>query len=177
MKLGPGFCRLLGRYALYGVLFQKRKGGDLVTDHVKAEEIFHRDLSRNHEYLPITGLQEFVSAAQKIILGEDSPALGDGRVCEFLYSRSFRTSTHAVLGLLASNSLGHRSRSSRCKFRIEIPDSTDTSDLPLRSKLAEPLPNLQQCRNPNQTVHAYLSKDKGPGFGGNGLYSLHCPSR
>ena len=34
----------------------------------------------NHEYLPITGLPEFTSAAAKLILGSDSPALAEGRV-------------------------------------------------------------------------------------------------
>lgn len=34
----------------------------------------------NHEYLPITGLPEFTSAAGKLILGPDSPAIAEGRV-------------------------------------------------------------------------------------------------
>ena len=34
----------------------------------------------NHEYLPITGLPEFTSAAAKLILGSESPAIAEGRV-------------------------------------------------------------------------------------------------
>ncbi|KAH0827083.1 aspartate amino-transferase [Lanmaoa asiatica] len=34
----------------------------------------------NHEYLPITGLPEFISAAAKLVLGSDSPAIAEGRV-------------------------------------------------------------------------------------------------
>ncbi|RMZ81365.1 hypothetical protein DV738_g2243, partial [Chaetothyriales sp. CBS 135597] len=46
----------------------------------KADEILHNDPNFNHEYLPIAGLSDFTSAAQKVILGADSPALKEGRV-------------------------------------------------------------------------------------------------
>jgi aspartate aminotransferase, cytoplasmic len=39
-----------------------------------------KDPNLNHEYLPIAGLAEFTSAAQKLILGPDSPAIKEGRV-------------------------------------------------------------------------------------------------
>ncbi|KAK5559211.1 Aspartate aminotransferase, cytoplasmic [Exophiala xenobiotica] len=47
----------------------------------KADEILRNDPNLNHEYLPIAGLADFTSAAQKLILGADSPAIKEGRVC------------------------------------------------------------------------------------------------
>ncbi|KIW32762.1 uncharacterized protein PV07_04286 [Cladophialophora immunda] len=47
----------------------------------KADEILRNDPNLNHEYLPIAGLPEFTSAAQKLILGGDSPAIQEGRAC------------------------------------------------------------------------------------------------
>ncbi|KAK7693651.1 hypothetical protein QCA50_003220 [Cerrena zonata] len=46
----------------------------------KATEILLNDPTIDHEYLPITGLPEYTGAAAKLILGEDSPALAEGRV-------------------------------------------------------------------------------------------------
>ncbi|KAJ7109268.1 aspartate amino-transferase [Mycena epipterygia] len=46
----------------------------------EATRILLTDDSLDHEYLPITGLPEFTSAAAKLILGPASPALADGRV-------------------------------------------------------------------------------------------------
>ncbi|KAF7304800.1 Aspartate aminotransferase [Mycena kentingensis (nom. inval.)] len=46
----------------------------------EATRILLNDESLDHEYLPITGLPEFTTAAAKLILGPDSPALADGRV-------------------------------------------------------------------------------------------------
>ncbi|KAF8517133.1 aspartate aminotransferase [Gautieria morchelliformis] len=45
----------------------------------KATELLLNDPTLDHEYLPITGLPEFTSAAAKLILGVDSPALKQGR--------------------------------------------------------------------------------------------------
>ncbi|EHY59014.1 Aspartate aminotransferase, cytoplasmic [Exophiala dermatitidis] len=45
----------------------------------KADQILRDDPNLNHEYLPIAGLPEFTSAAQKLILGSDSPAIKEGR--------------------------------------------------------------------------------------------------
>ncbi|KAL2369730.1 aspartate aminotransferase [Blastomyces gilchristii SLH14081] len=45
----------------------------------KADEILRNDPNLNHEYLPIAGLPEFTSAAQKLILGADSPAIKEKR--------------------------------------------------------------------------------------------------
>ena len=38
------------------------------------------DPALDHEYLPITGLPEFTSAAARLILGADADALKEGRV-------------------------------------------------------------------------------------------------
>ncbi|KAF8744769.1 Aspartate aminotransferase, partial [Rhizoctonia solani] len=46
----------------------------------KATEILLNDPALDHEYLPITGLPEYTSAAAKLILGADSPAIAEGRV-------------------------------------------------------------------------------------------------
>ncbi|KAJ8006261.1 hypothetical protein DPEC_G00126460 [Dallia pectoralis] len=44
------------------------------------EKMFVEDSSLNHEYLTILGLPELRSAASKVALGENSPAIKDGRV-------------------------------------------------------------------------------------------------
>jgi len=46
----------------------------------KAEAIIAADVTLDHEYLPITGLPEYTSAAAKLIIGADSAALKEGRV-------------------------------------------------------------------------------------------------
>ncbi|KAI0065474.1 aspartate aminotransferase [Artomyces pyxidatus] len=46
----------------------------------KASHILLNDPALDHEYLPITGLPEFVSGAARLILGASSPALAEGRV-------------------------------------------------------------------------------------------------
>lgn len=45
----------------------------------KADDIIRNDPNLNHEYLPISGLAEFTSASQKLILGGDSPAIKEKR--------------------------------------------------------------------------------------------------
>ncbi|KAF8163203.1 aspartate amino-transferase [Crassisporium funariophilum] len=45
----------------------------------KATSILLNDETLDHEYLPITGLAEFTSAAAKLILGPNSPALTENR--------------------------------------------------------------------------------------------------
>ncbi|KAI4178749.1 MAG: hypothetical protein L6R41_008232 [Letrouitia leprolyta] len=49
----------------------------------KAEGVLQQDPNLNHEYLPIAGLAEFTSAAQKLVLGDNSPAIQDKRVTSF----------------------------------------------------------------------------------------------
>jgi len=46
----------------------------------KATEILLNDPALDHEYLPITGLPEFTTAAAKLMLGSDSAAIKEGRV-------------------------------------------------------------------------------------------------
>ncbi|RDW80717.1 aspartate aminotransferase-2 [Coleophoma crateriformis] len=45
----------------------------------KADAILRDDPALNHEYLPIAGLASFTSAAAKLILGADSPAIAEQR--------------------------------------------------------------------------------------------------
>jgi aspartate aminotransferase len=47
---------------------------------LQADEILRKDPNLNHEYLPIAGLVDFTSAAQKLMLGADSPAVKEKRV-------------------------------------------------------------------------------------------------
>ncbi|OJJ46591.1 hypothetical protein ASPZODRAFT_66640 [Penicilliopsis zonata CBS 506.65] len=47
----------------------------------KADTAIHNDPAVNHEYLPIAGLGAYTSAAQKLVLGADSPAIREKRVC------------------------------------------------------------------------------------------------
>ena len=46
----------------------------------QATKILLEDPNLDHEYLPITGLPSYTTAAAKLILGEDSPAIASGRV-------------------------------------------------------------------------------------------------
>uniref|UniRef100_A0A3B4A2P4 aspartate transaminase n=1 Tax=Periophthalmus magnuspinnatus TaxID=409849 RepID=A0A3B4A2P4_9GOBI len=46
----------------------------------KVERLIVEDETLNHEYLPILGLPEFRSAASKVALGDDSPAIKENRV-------------------------------------------------------------------------------------------------
>lgn len=49
----------------------------------KADALIRDDPNLNHEYLPIAGLADFTSAAQKLILGPESPAISEGRAASF----------------------------------------------------------------------------------------------
>ncbi|KAK6437603.1 Aspartate aminotransferase, cytoplasmic [Oleoguttula sp. CCFEE 5521] len=46
----------------------------------KADDRLRDDPNLNHEYLPIAGLADFTTASQKLILGDDSPAISEKRV-------------------------------------------------------------------------------------------------
>ncbi|OBT56527.1 hypothetical protein VE04_03315 [Pseudogymnoascus sp. 24MN13] len=46
----------------------------------KADDILRNDPALNHEYLPIAGLPDFTSAAARVMLGADSPAIKEKRV-------------------------------------------------------------------------------------------------
>ena len=54
-----------------------------LTPNFQADDILRQDPELNHEYLPIAGLAPFTSAAQKLILGADSPAVKEKRVASF----------------------------------------------------------------------------------------------
>ncbi|KAI9375339.1 aspartate transaminase [Aspergillus egyptiacus] len=49
----------------------------------KADDLIRNDPSLNHEYLPIKGLADYTSAAQRLILGPASPAIAESRVATF----------------------------------------------------------------------------------------------
>ncbi|KAL4880701.1 pyridoxal phosphate-dependent transferase [Aspergillus karnatakaensis] len=49
----------------------------------KADDLIRSDPNLNHEYLPIKGLADYTTAAQKLILGASSPAITDSRVSTF----------------------------------------------------------------------------------------------
>jgi len=46
----------------------------------KASQLILNDDTLDHEYLPITGLPEFVAGAARLILGDNSPVISEGRV-------------------------------------------------------------------------------------------------
>lgn len=47
------------------------------------EQQLAHDLTLNHEYLPVLGLAEFTSAAVKLVLGSDSPAVVNNQVLNY----------------------------------------------------------------------------------------------
>jgi aspartate aminotransferase len=49
----------------------------------KAEASIQADKSLNHEYLPIGGLETFVTGARNLMFGKDSAAVKDGRIASF----------------------------------------------------------------------------------------------
>jgi aspartate aminotransferase len=49
----------------------------------KAERMVVDNPQLDHEYLPIDGLAEFTEASARLVLGNDSPAIRDGRVRAF----------------------------------------------------------------------------------------------
>lgn len=53
-----------------------------IANAIQAEKIYHANVKRNHEYLPIAGIPDFTSAAQKLVLGAESPAIRESRVRE-----------------------------------------------------------------------------------------------
>ena len=46
----------------------------------KAEKLIANDDSLNHEYLPILGMEEFSDLATRMLLGDDSTPIKEGRV-------------------------------------------------------------------------------------------------
>ena len=66
-------------FLIYYYLWEIEDFADFCGDG-QAEEILRSDPELNHEYLPITGLPAFTSAAARVILGADSPAIKEKRV-------------------------------------------------------------------------------------------------
>ncbi|KAL8707109.1 MAG: hypothetical protein Q9220_007807 [cf. Caloplaca sp. 1 TL-2023] len=64
-----------------GHIGEKPQSSQLI--YLKAEAILQKDPNLNHEYLPIAGLADFTSAAQKLVLGANSPAIKEKRVTSF----------------------------------------------------------------------------------------------
>jgi aspartate aminotransferase len=50
---------------------------------IQADDLIRNDPNLNHEYLPIKGLAEYTTAAQKLIIGAQSPAIAENRVSTF----------------------------------------------------------------------------------------------
>lgn len=67
---------------------QSRIRPQLPSSDLQADEILRNDPDLNHEYLPISGLPDFTSAAQKVILGADSPAIKEKRVSSHRWPRN-----------------------------------------------------------------------------------------
>jgi aspartate aminotransferase len=65
----------------------------VTKEFLQADEILRNDPNLNHEYLPIAGLVEFTSAAQKLIFGAESPAIQEKRVSRSYFSP--HTSPHS----------------------------------------------------------------------------------
>ncbi|KAJ6172053.1 Aspartate aminotransferase cytoplasmic [Penicillium chermesinum] len=47
----------------------------------KADDAIHNDPNLNHEYLAIGGLPDLTAAAQKLVVGAESPAIREKRIC------------------------------------------------------------------------------------------------
>lgn len=64
--------------------YRTEKGQPWVLPVVRtAEKDLANDDALNKEYLPVLGLEAFSSAATKMLLGEDSPAIVENRVSLF----------------------------------------------------------------------------------------------
>ena len=66
------------------IVYRDDEGKPWVLPVVSSTEVaLAADKTLNHEYLSIDGLKEFCTVATKLILGADSPALVQNRVCSF----------------------------------------------------------------------------------------------
>lgn len=82
----PGSCPSSRRYFRYPsiphlhiiISFHPRS---ISTNQLRqADELVRNDPALNHEYLPIKGLADYTTAAQKLMIGADSPAIRENRV-------------------------------------------------------------------------------------------------
>ena len=66
---------------MYCLVYRTNEGKPWVLPVVSSTEAaLVADKTLNHEYLSIDGMKEFYTAASKLILGADSPAIVDNRV-------------------------------------------------------------------------------------------------
>ncbi|EAU34849.1 aspartate aminotransferase [Aspergillus terreus NIH2624] len=94
----------------------------------KADDLIRNDPNLNHEYLPIKGLADYTTAAQKLMIGADSPAIRENRVATFQPSPA-------------------QSRPSRRPLLAKFhPQPAQAQDLPLQPDLGQPPPDLHQRR-------------------------------
>lgn len=61
--------------------YRDDNGKPFVLPCVREAEKIIMSKQLDHEYLPIHGLQEFVTAAAKLAFGDDSPLIKEGLVC------------------------------------------------------------------------------------------------
>lgn len=96
-----------------------------MTIILQAKILIANDDTLDHEYLPIAGLPAFTSATGKLIFGEDSPALKEGRVStcvppRWIYSDpatwTRKADSFALSDLQHPDDLGNRRQPLRCYF-------------------------------------------------------------
>lgn len=127
----------------------------------QADDLIRQDPNFNHEYLPIAGLAELTAAAQKVILGADSPAIKEKRVSDDLFSsishnliksrlrppyyskRKILTLNNYPIGFKLSNDLWYRGGPSWWPLHRPIPP-WPPSHLPFGPNMGKPQPDLLQ---------------------------------
>lgn len=137
---------------------------EFLTYSAQADEILRSDPNLNHEYLPISGLADFTSAAQKLILGSDSPAIIERRVSLNLpYPLAQSIPNHPILGDYPSNNLRHRSSPSGRSFPLQVSTSPfKTTCVLILSDMGEPSSNLLQRWRPNKDLPLLFATNQGP---------------
>lgn len=121
-------------------------GAAAYPTHFQADELLRKDPNLNHEYLPIAGLAEFTTAAQKLILGADSPAIKEKRV--YLQSqipRKLQLITPSTTGGVLSNNFWYWGRASGRSLSLTLlPSPIESAHLFFFSNMGESQPNLHQ---------------------------------
>lgn len=131
-----------------------------VSDEDQAEEVFQKDENRNHEYLPITGLSSFTSAAQKLILGADSAAIKENRVGHLLSPVSSALLTIRTAGLYGSDHIRHRSSPPRRSLLGQNLASATAQCLSAHANVGKPQWSLHQRRAHDIMVPVLLPGDE-----------------
>lgn len=108
------------------------------TDTFQATEILNKDVNQDHEYIPIAGLPNFNSAAQSLILGEDSVAIKEKRVCAPRLHCLLESGPKKILllGLLFPNNFRYWSCTSWWSSYIQIYSTTEPGRFYLVAVLA-----------------------------------------